>query len=895
MYGRTGDVPLRGLEWSLLGRGILLLVAIALTVLIAPSGRADPTSAPGETAQGVFGEGTTGHGQPDSKTGAMTWTYPFILPAARGRPQPRLALSYNSSSRDREAGYGWGLDLPVIERKPLSGNPCFTPNGTPITCGERVDAIGKPLGSDELRSEERYTYNGQPLVFICQLPGSQTLDDPDCGDDLQPDWPSTNGWPNGWRYFRLQVEGQFSRFYLSENRRYWRVQLKGGELLEFGEPPNSRTPGIEHAFGNENAVLRWRLVRHSDAVHKVSGVPANYIDYHWKRLGKRGLLYLTDIYDTPRANGHHSDDLDFAHHTQLIWESPDFPQTFYADPYRATPDKRLSHVAVASMPWSGIGPREVIRTYRLGYAAAQGATSTVALDQVFQLWHHSFLSEIVMEGRCNQFEVDQEGNIPSNRDCSIAPLPPTRFEYQHGNPGMGIARITKVQGGPLHAVDENRVLPYVKSVGVVDFNRDGLPDIVQSWDAEFCPNEVKNEDAIHETIRIALNLRTIKDNNFIVCDFRNFGSYGELVEIIPKPILSSRPITGYLNRGLDGLNVHLAYQCMDAGRIDDPTGLTYHNAGRAPGFFTNKGAATILGSWGEGIVAWSNAEYAPYRARPLLRSSKPGEVGPGSDCDAGHFTSAFRPGWEWEKTQDVDWAKHPPNERLDPSSQPRWFTDIDGDGLTDRLGSSGEQLLDFEAAYVEFTQRYAKNYLRQGSDPAQIPFVFDFNQAGPHSLAPSVEGGKRGTKFYYVDINGDGLVDLVTYNPNDSGGVPRVRPGDGHGEFACIDTQQPWPCQELPTEVARVYEIEASGSRVPWPFNEETFFHDVTADGLADIVQYDMSRGEVRLWVNQDGHTFACAIDSCVAGTPAARPTTCRSGSGAGSRWPPCWPWSRRS
>ncbi|MDD5581555.1 MAG: SpvB/TcaC N-terminal domain-containing protein [Methylobacter sp.] len=263
-----------------------VIIVVFLVAVVASSAIADPTSAPSETAEGVFGESTTGHGPPDSKTGAMTWTYPFNLSAARGRPQPGLALSYNSSSRDREAGYGWGLDLPVIERKPLSGNPCFTQNGTPIACGEqRLDT-----DRQDLLSEERYTYNGQPLVFICKLPGN----DPDCGkQSMQPERASSGGW----RYFRLQVEGQFSRFYLSKDRRYWRVQLKGGELLEFGEPPDTDILGVEHAFGNKNAILRWRLVRHSDAVHKIAGAPVNYINYRWKRLGKRGLLFLTDIYE----------------------------------------------------------------------------------------------------------------------------------------------------------------------------------------------------------------------------------------------------------------------------------------------------------------------------------------------------------------------------------------------------------------------------------------------------------------------------------------------------------------------------------------------------------------------------------------------------------------------
>ena len=51
----------------------------------------------------------------------------------------------------------------------------------------------------------------------------------------------------------------------------------------------------------------------------------------------------------------------------------------------------------------------------------------------------------------------------------------------------GPAFITKVQADPLNVVDENRVLPYLKSVGVVDFNRDGLPDIVQSWNSTVLP------------------------------------------------------------------------------------------------------------------------------------------------------------------------------------------------------------------------------------------------------------------------------------------------------------------------------------------------------------------------------------------------------------------------
>lgn len=239
---------------------IPLSAALALITLTLVPSRADPTSAPDKSVTGVFGEGAPTQGQP-SKTGAMKWTYPFELPSARGRPQPRLSLSYDSSSHDREAGYGWGFELPVIELKPLSGNPCFESDGTPLACWKK----NFPHSLEYNNEAERYAFNGEPLVFICQLPAPPENCDPNHASEPQPDWIAHGTW----RYFRLQVEGEFSRFYLSEDRRYWRVQLKGGELLEFGEPPLSTGSGVEHPADNQSAVLRWRLVRELDLLIRV--------------------------------------------------------------------------------------------------------------------------------------------------------------------------------------------------------------------------------------------------------------------------------------------------------------------------------------------------------------------------------------------------------------------------------------------------------------------------------------------------------------------------------------------------------------------------------------------------------------------------------------------------
>lgn len=60
----------------------------------------------------------------ERSSGALRASLPVTLPAARGGAQPGLAVTYSSAAGIREAGVGWGLDLPVIERKNLSGRRC---------------------------------------------------------------------------------------------------------------------------------------------------------------------------------------------------------------------------------------------------------------------------------------------------------------------------------------------------------------------------------------------------------------------------------------------------------------------------------------------------------------------------------------------------------------------------------------------------------------------------------------------------------------------------------------------------------------------------------------------------------------------------------------------------
>src|SRR4051794_8441189 len=96
-------------------RCMLAAVIGALAFASAPSA-ADEQPLPSGPVSAT--EGGSFFDQVDPQTGAMTYSYRFELPSARGVSGPSLGLRYNSSTRDREAGYGWGLDLPSIELRP---------------------------------------------------------------------------------------------------------------------------------------------------------------------------------------------------------------------------------------------------------------------------------------------------------------------------------------------------------------------------------------------------------------------------------------------------------------------------------------------------------------------------------------------------------------------------------------------------------------------------------------------------------------------------------------------------------------------------------------------------------------------------------------------------------
>ena len=416
---------------------LLMTAVLAGGLFLSNHALGDPTSGSagvGGLSAGVFGE-WSGGGAVDTSTGGFRHSIPIELPSGRGGLAPSLALTYDSSATDREAGYGWGLDLPTIERRPMSGFPTF----------------------DD--TTDRFAYSGAPLVYICTVPA--------CPDVGEP----TPTWAQGWRYYRLQHEGSFLRFFLEPAGTFWRVQTKAGVQMQFG----GLVGGIYSATELETVhpshkPSRWLLAEISDA--KTDTSHPNRVLLGWSSLGVSGTLrdprrYLEHVWDTPAVGP--ADLSEYAHHTQLSWEVDPHRRTRYGEADKARPTMRLTRIAVASKSWLGAGARDVQRIYRLSYLDPR--TSWTGGTNQGPLFGHSFLKSVQMEGRCPGV-VEAGALIPTSASCAVS-LPAVTLEYEPLATGnyLGIQR-------DLHP---NSYPNEYESLHVLDFDGDGLADVVTGW------------------------------------------------------------------------------------------------------------------------------------------------------------------------------------------------------------------------------------------------------------------------------------------------------------------------------------------------------------------------------------------------------------------------------
>ena len=418
-----------------------------------PAGMAK--SAVKDTATSVPTGGGTIDGMGESfstqlSTGAASFSLPILVPRARGGAQPTLSLSYGSGAGLGVAGMGWSLGVAYISRE--------TDNGLP----EYDDRDAWHPGQD------RFVFNGgQELVPVCDV-----ADDLDCSGALESE--RMPEWASGWMYFRARVEGSFSRFFWSPDRRTWRVQGKNGITLELGVPLDGTgyTGALQVAPSDSDQVFQWNLARkfdaHGDRDPLGNLEPVNVAYYKYRTDGDRP--YLQDIFATSPAKDPTTRNLSrFAHHVRLRYEDRPDPTDSYRTGWRVEQTLRLVGVDVTSKTYNGgpDKPRALVRRYHLAYDATS---------------HVSLLESLTVEGRCTGTEdtaptengdvLDEETNCPR--------LLPMVFGYSRvdGTPQLTgyeplDQSLVTLGSSPEHSLSEGLT-------DLFDFNSDGLPDVLST-------------------------------------------------------------------------------------------------------------------------------------------------------------------------------------------------------------------------------------------------------------------------------------------------------------------------------------------------------------------------------------------------------------------------------
>jgi len=457
------------------------------------------------------GLGIEGLASVDPSTGVARSGYRFDVPRPRGDLSLGVTLAYNSSISDSDAGVGWSLNVPSIERRspastahPLYNDP---PPGQSIAL--------KTSGRGE---QDQFVYGGSPLVPICWIADGSCAGNKDTVPI--PDFAKSGGW----HLYRLGSGGEEGlRFFWSPNHNTWVVlDSHRSEVVEFGAPLDDRadlgrTTDIENLYADgtsapyspwKSAVYRWKMSRRYDRHLGADGKAQNLIYYSWDSEGA-----LRDIHYTPRPGFGEPWQQAFAHHIRLNYEPYEFfraagPQHVQ---WRNSPNKRLIGVDVASK--EGDRPRELVRRYHLSYESHD---------------HHSYLHSIQQEGRCAAPVTEDVAESLPNTNCPQ--LPARTMEYSQTTPDF---RAPIVSMGPM-----SYPTYYGAPVHVMDINSDGLPDFFKFNSEPPNPhdlylNAVEFPDRLsHQLMKFDsnANVRDRPDGIAYAADVYNKGVLGRFIE-----------------------------------------------------------------------------------------------------------------------------------------------------------------------------------------------------------------------------------------------------------------------------------------------------------------------------------------------------------------------------
>ena len=775
------------------------LLVIGLLAL-SSSAEADVGPSPDSGGAGAFPNGAK-IGGVDTATGTVTAGYPFETPVARGGVGLSLGLTYAHTGGAGDAGMGWTLGIPAITRyrglaRTGAGVPVYNEYPFPR------------LSSDE----DNFAFNGARLVEICTLHGEGG-----CPEAPGETFPAGLG-PA--RYYRLQAEGEFIRFFRLASDTQWLVQRKDGITEEYGYAQGLPDAGGDPVlYDHESApwtAVRWELSRRYDNHLAANGMRINAALYHWQHLGARGQAYLTDIFDTsdPAAP---ADVTRFAHHTRLYYQAPDYFTWNAVVERLASKEMRLSHVDVSSLTMAGTGTREQVRRYWLTYYV-QPQNGEFIEGTHAPVRGQSFLKSIQLEGRCQTPPRETQGpndpapGLPESSSCGR--MPATSYQYAgRGTPARGTAR--QRTPGPVTQTD-----PYFANPGpggpllttlvgdptraqFMDFNRDGLPDLVAG---------------------------------------NTFDGQAE--------------VRAFVNSGGSTLSFDMV--CVEANPSAGGNGITSLATKK---FFG--AAANVFGFWGTDTQTgdlW-NPSGTTWEWTKLLTK-------PTVACPAGWGDAISRPKLGFQTVRTAAVPGMPPIEFVNT------FADFDADGLTD--------VLYYDGAAQDHFIRFTRHSLDAGGAPPRVaPFAekvpvrlryrpgrdvrYDFLQFAdingdgiPDAIDFSdgsdvFDSSASLTKVVVAEGRGTGAFQCNSAYGSCATPARHLLNADGTHVLA-----RPLNFVGIPMQPYAFYTDGDFEKLTP-------YFHDLNGDGLADIVQlwFDgtdfppyKTNVHVSIWLNEDGQTF---------------------------------------
>ena len=222
-------------------------------------------------------------------TGSAVTSIPISVPPGRKGIEPRLALNYNSTSRNGWIGVGWTLDMGAIQRSTKRGV-----DYTPDESDDVPDYVAIVNGSTS-ELVKRSTWN--TLVDGISYAG-----------------------------YQAKIEGAFVK-YLYNSANGWLAITKDGTKYYYGKSSISRQDNV---YG----VFKWCL----DRVEDTNG---NYMTISYSK--DQGAVYLDKIEYSKNVNG-----TDLNNYVKFWYEGRNDVQKIYTTHYEVKIAKRLKTIELGA-------------------------------------------------------------------------------------------------------------------------------------------------------------------------------------------------------------------------------------------------------------------------------------------------------------------------------------------------------------------------------------------------------------------------------------------------------------------------------------------------------------------------------------------------------------------